>query len=169
MERRSRNAPPDPSDFFRLNEAVADELARLDAEGHLDRLTGLLGATGSELWVTAVRPRDGLEEPLGVVRARAADPAPVAPLGAADPRDGGCCGPDDPARVAAVRAEYERPAGGWDHQGVLTARSRFRVVYADGSAREVYMPDHVCPTCFQDAGNHIESCARRCASCGFSW
>ena len=105
MERRSQHDPPDPSDFFRLNEEVARELARLEGAGQLDRLLELLGSAGSELWVTAARRADGLEEALGVLRPRQADAAPTVPLGAAPAEDagGGCCGPPDPDHVEAVR------------------------------------------------------------------
>jgi hypothetical protein len=171
MEPRSQDDPPDPSDFFRLNEELARELARLDASGQLDRLLALLEAAGSELWVTAARRADGLEEALGVLRPRRADAAPVAPVRAQSQaaEAAGCCGPPDAERVQAVRAEYQRPRGGWDHEGVLAARSQFRVVYTDGSAREVYMPDHLCPVCFHDGDNRIRSCARECSRCGFTW
>jgi len=169
--RTPQEAPPDPSDFFRLNEELAGELERLEAAGHLDRVLELLAGAGARLLVSAARPREGLEELIGVLGPRREDPAP-APADAppAVSGDDGCgCGPADPERAEAWREVYRRPAGGWDHEGVLAARSRFRVAYPDGTAREVYMPDHVCPACFNDEGNAIRSCARECARCGFAW
>ena len=35
--------------------------------------------------------------------------------------------------------------------------------------REVYMPDHVCPSCFHDEDNTLDACSRACAVCGFTW
>jgi hypothetical protein len=43
------------------------------------------------------------------------------------------------------------------------------VTLPDGTAREVYMPDHVCPSCFNDQDNHIDECARVCTRCAFRW
>lgn len=119
----------DPTAFFRLNEELARELARLQATGALARLEELLTSAGSELWLAAVRPQDGLEEPLGALR----------------------------------------PGQPFDPEEALTARSRFQVALPDGSVREVYMPDHVCPACFNDQDNVIDSCARACARCSFRW
>lgn len=119
----------DPTAFFRLNEELARELARLQATGALAKLEELLASAGSELWLAAVRPQDGLEEPLGALR----------------------------------------PGQPFDPEEALTARSRFQVALPDGSVREVYMPDHVCPACFNDQDNVIDSCARACARCAFRW
>lgn len=163
---------PDPSSFYRLNEEIADELARLDAEGALDRLKGLLAAGGAELWVSAARPGEGLEELLGVLRAgvgagRRGAVRPLEPVGP-PPEEASCsCAPSGAAGAASPAPP--RAAGGWDHRGVLPVRSRFTVVWRDGSAGEVYMPDHICPTCWNDAGNHLDACARVCGSCGFAW
>ena len=55
----------DPSSFYRLNEAIAAELARLDAAGHLARLRELTGEAGVELLLTSIREREGLEELVG--------------------------------------------------------------------------------------------------------
>ena len=51
---------------------------------------------------------------------------------------------------------------------MLATRSRFRVTLADGP-REVYMPDHVCPACWNDVDNAIDACARVCSRCAFRW
>lgn len=162
-----RLIPPDPSAFYRVNEEVARELERLDRAGAFDRLRGLLEGSGAELWVSAARPQDGLEEAIGVLRPgpRGGEEAgvpdlPPAPVVVAQ----GCsCGGD------AVVPPGPPPRAGWDHAGVLSARSRFTVELPDGTAREVYMPDHVCPSCFNDHGNVIDGCARACARCGFRW
>ena len=163
----------DPSSFYRLNEEVAAELARLELAGALDRLQELLRAAGSELWISAARPDQGLEELLGVLRPRRAPPRAelTAPAGEAeDPGEGcGCAQPASPAWVELLREEEQDPRGGWDSQGYLAARSRFRVELPDGSAREVYMPDHVCPSCLHEEGNALAGCARTCARCAFSW
>ncbi len=119
----------DPSSFYRLNEEIALELGRLEAAGQLDRLRELVGAAGTELAVSSIRAREGLEELIGVLQER----------------------------------------DGWDHESYLAARSQFTVVLPDGNAREVYMPDHICPSCYNDARNAIDSCSRNCAACGFAW
>lgn len=59
--------------------------------------------------------------------------------------------------------------GGWDPAGVLATRSRFVVTYPDGATREVYMPDHICPSCWNDQDNVISDATRRCARCAFAW
>lgn len=160
--------PPDPSAFYRVNEEVARELERLDRAGALDGLRALLDGAGAELWVSAARPEDGLEELVGVLRPgpRAARPTGVPPLppAPAAPAEGCGCGAEGEAADAPPA-----PAGGWDHAGVLTTRSRFTVELPDGTAREVYMPDHVCPSCFNDHDNLIDACARVCARCAFRW
>lgn len=166
-----RQAPPaDPSTFYRVNEELARELERLDRTGALDGLRALLEASGAELWVSAARPKDGFEEALGVLRpgprgageARGVSPLPPPEAQAAE----GCsCGEDDPTTAPAAGA----PAGGWDHASVLAQRSRFTVELPDGTAREVYMPDHVCPACLNELDNHIAGCARVCARCEFTW
>lgn len=58
---------------------------------------------------------------------------------------------------------------GWSHEDFLTARSQFTVTLEGQAPREVYMPDHVCPQCVNDAGNTIDSCSRVCSACGFAW
>lgn len=167
---------PDPSAFYRLNEELAAELARLERDGQLTRLQELLAAGGSELWISAARPAEGLEELLGVLRPGRRAPAPEAPAIASagadepDPGDGcGCALPASEAWVEALRELERTPPGGWDSEGYLAARSRFRVELPDGSVREVYMPDHVCPSCLHEEGNALSECARRCARCAFSW
>ncbi|MCO5172351.1 MAG: hypothetical protein M9894_39130 [Planctomycetes bacterium] len=161
--------PPDPSAFYRVNEEVARELERLDRAGALDGLRALLEGAGAELWVSAARPGDGLEEVVGVLRPgpRPERPAgvPGLPPAPAIPTDGCGCG----AEGVDLPAASEAHAGGWDHAGVLTTRSRFTVELPDGTAREVYMPDHVCPSCFNDHDNLIDACARVCARCAFRW
>ena len=165
----SSDRPGDPSRFFRLNEEVALELARLEREGHLARLQELLSAGGLELWVSSTVRREGLEELVGVLRPGAVSAPEAAPLPtglppASPPGEPGCgC---DPARESAPPAAS---VAGWDHEGVLATRSRFEVLYPDGVAREVYMPDHICPLCWNEEGNVLESCARACTSCGFRW
>ena len=119
----------DPSSFFRLNEEIAREVARLQADGHLDRLRELVKDAGVELFVSSARASEGLEELVGRVTGEA----------------------------------------GWDHEGVLALRSRFTVLNDAGEAREVYMPDHICPDCLNEQGNVIDGCARKCAACGFAW
>jgi len=158
----------DPSAFFRLNEELAAEVGRLERAGALDRLKELLAAGDSELWVAAVRPRVGLEEAIGVLRPGApgaelprGELAPT-PLAAPGPCD---CGPD-----AAAPAGASAPAtSGWDAAGVLAARSRFTIQTPAGDPVEVYMPDHVCPRCWNDDRNQLASCARACGACGFRW
>jgi hypothetical protein len=166
---------PDPSSFFRLNEEVARELARLEREGALDRLLELLRDSESALRVTSFRAQEGLEEVLGVLEPRRADPAPEAPvelgLSPVAPKLAGCaggCGEVDEERAALVAQELERPRGGFDFESYMTARSQF-VVVLDGEAREVYMPDHLCPSCWNDEENEISACARVCGRCGFEW
>lgn len=165
----SSDLASDPSRFYRLNEEVALELARLEREGHLARLQELLAAGGLELWVSSTVRREGLEELLGVLRppsvASAAEiPTPTGLPPASPPGEPGCgC---DAAGESAPPAARE---GGWDHESVLATRSRFQVLYPDGEAREVYMPDHICPLCLNEEGNVLDSCARACASCGFRW
>lgn len=159
--------PANPSSFFRLNEEIALELSRLEREGQLARLQELLRDAGVELLVSSVRAAEGLEELIGILRAPADDEAalPVRrdlPPSSSEGSEGCGCAP---AEAAAARS----PRGGWDHEGVLAARSRFTVVYRDGTAGEVYMPDHVCPTCWNEAGNKIDACARVCGACGFTW
>lgn len=167
---------PDPSAFYRLNEELAAELSRLERAGQLTRLQELLAAAGSELWISAARPGDGLEELLGVLRpgrrAPASSEAPAVGQAADEPDPGEGCGCAQPASEAWVEAlrELERtPPGGWDSEGYLAARSRFRVELPDGTVSEVYMPDHVCPSCLHEEGNALGECARRCARCAFSW
>ncbi|MBX3466214.1 MAG: hypothetical protein KF878_04865 [Planctomycetes bacterium] len=158
--------PPDPSAFYRVNEEVARELERLDRAGALDGLRALLDGAGAELWVSAARPEDRLEL-VGVLR--------PGPRGAAGGTCRRCPRAGRAGRGCGCGAEGEAadgppaPAGGWDHAGVLTTRSRFTVELPDGTAREVYMPDHVCPSCFNDHDNLIDACARVCARCAFRW
>jgi hypothetical protein len=166
----------DPSTFFRLNEEIARELSRLERSGALDRLLELLDAGRTTLRVSSVRESEGLEELLGVLSPRQSEPAPEVPvaLGLAPVRErlGGCasCGEEPPAeRVLGVRGELERPRGGFDHEGYMTVRSQFLVLYPDGEACEVYMPDQLCPVCWNEAGNAISECARICGSCKFAW
>jgi hypothetical protein len=164
--------PPDPSAFFRVNEEVARELERLDRSGALEPLRALLEGSGAELWVSAAKPKDGLEELVGILRPgprTGARRAPVMPLPPVATRsdDAGCsCGTPEDNEEQAAEGDA---AGGWDHAGVLATRSRFVVELPDGSAREVYMPDHVCPSCFSDEENQIDGCARVCARCAFRW
>lgn len=164
-----RLLPPDPSAFYRVNEEVARELERLDRSGALERLRGLLEGSGSELWVSAARPEDGLEELVGVLRpgprGEGATGVPDLPPPPAVEAEGCSCG----AAEEAPARSPDNARGGWDHAGVLAARSRFTVELPDGTAREVYMPDHVCPSCFNDHDNHIDACARVCARCAFRW
>lgn len=164
-----RLLPPDPSAFYRVNEEVARELERLDRSGALDRLRGLLEGSGAELWVSAARPQDGLEEAIGVLRpgprGDAVTGVPDLPPAPATPAEGCSCGAEGEAPPGAAPHAH----GGWEHAGVLTSRSRFTVELPDGTAREVYMPDHVCPSCFNDHDNVIDACARVCARCGFRW
>lgn len=164
--------PPDPSAFYRVNEEVARELERLDRSGALEPLRALLEGSGAELWVSAARPGEGLEELLGILRpgprtgTRRAPVMGLPPVAGPRPEDAGCgCGSADDGEGQGQGAV----AGGWDHAGVLATRSRFVVELPDGSAREVYMPDHVCPSCFSDEENRIDGCARVCARCAFRW
>src|SRR5947209_15835913 len=135
---------PDPSSFFRMNEEIARELARLEREGALDRLLGLLEDGGLKLRVTSFRDEEGLDELLGVLeplREAAAEEVPVElGLSPVVPRLGGCqasCGSVDEERARSVAHELERPRGGFDFESYMTARSQF-VVSLDGEAREVY-------------------------------
>ncbi|HZU96799.1 MAG TPA: hypothetical protein VFF73_08920 [Planctomycetota bacterium] len=169
-------AHPDPSSFFRLNEEIAREIARLERSGALETLLGLLGDANVQLRVTSFRESEGLEEVLGTVAPRLEDAAPetavdlgLSPVG---PRLGGCsgnCGEVDEARAASVQEELARPRGGFSYEDTMTARSQFVVVYPDGEAREVYMPDHLCPSCWNAEKNVISECARICGRCGFEW
>ncbi|MGE0712723.1 MAG: hypothetical protein AB7N76_33555 [Planctomycetota bacterium] len=156
--------PQDPSAFYRLNEEVALELARLARAGHLERLQELLAAGGMELAVTTLVRREGLEELVGVLRpgpTSGASPTGLPASDAGPAEECGCAGEE--------RAPSPAPRAGWDHESYLAARSRFAVVFPDGEAREVYMPDHVCPLCLNEQGNAVESCARACAACDFRW
>lgn len=166
----------DPSTFFRTNEEIALELERLERSGALDGLLQLLDAGRTTLRISSVRESEGLDELLGVLSPRSPDAAPEVPvalgLSPARPSLGGCtsCGDEPaPARVAGVRDELAHPRGGFDHEGYMTVRSQFVVLYPDGEAREVYMPDHVCPVCWNEPKNVISECARVCGRCGFSW
>ena len=168
-------APPDPSTFFRVNEELALELARLERAGHLDRVLELLRDMGGELWVSAVKPRDGLEEMIGRLAPRlgALEDDPPAALGLT-PREAaespaGACGGGGCGAPAASAPSPLAARGGWDHEGVLALRSRFSITLPDGTAREVYMPDHLCPSCWNEEQNQLRSCARVCAQCGFEW
>lgn len=165
----------DPSSFYRLNEEIARELARLEREGQLDRLLRLLADADVKLRVTSFRDREGLEEMLGVLEPRRADAAEEVGfelgLSPVRPKLAGCaggCGSVDEARTEGVARELESPRGGFDFESYMTARSQF-VVVKDGEAREVYMPDHLCPSCWNDLGNKISECARACGRCGFEW
>lgn len=166
---------PDPSSFFRLNEEIARELSRLEREGALDRLLALLDDAGSKLRVTAFRDTEGLEELLGVLEPRkegAAEETSIElGLSPVTPKIAGCaggCGEVDEERAASVRQEVQRPRGGFDFESYMTARSQF-VVLQDGEPREVYMPDHICPGCWNEEDNKISECARVCGRCGFEW
>jgi hypothetical protein len=86
-------------------------------------------------------------------------------------REAGCagsCGTVDEGRAASVAEEVARPRGGFDCESYMTARSQF-VVVQDGEAREVYMPDHLCPSCWNEQDNKISECARVCGRCHFEW
>lgn len=161
----------DPSTFFRLNEELAAEVARLDRAGALDRLKELLAAAEAELWIASARPDAGLEELLGVLRPGEPGPAPPRtglPPAPAEVASGCNCGPSD-ARADRAPAAVDPLPSGWDHERVLAARSRFTLRTPSGEPREVYMPDHICPACWNEAGNHIASCDRTCGACGFAW
>lgn len=158
----------DPSSFYRLNEEIALELQRLERAGDLDRLLGLLKGANVELHVVSARPREGFEELIGALRPKTEASAPaLASLRDLPPDDGEAplgCAPEQDAELAAPSG-----GGGWDHEGVLAARSRFTVLLPNGQAHEVYMPDHICPACRNDAGNVINECSRVCGSCEFAW
>lgn len=163
----------DPSSFFRLNEEIARELSRLDREGSLDRLKSLLRDASTTLRVSSVRASEGLEELIGELRPGAASSAQAEPglSPRSSPRLAGCggsCGTTQPESVEAVRAELRQPPGGFDWEGFMAVRSQF-VVETDGEPREVYMPDHICPSCWNVEGNAIRDCARTCGRCGFAW
>lgn len=166
----------DPSSFYRLNEEIAAEVRRLEETGALAPLQELLRAGGQELLVASVRRREGLEELVGVLGPRVATPGaglePAAPAvslpPALDPsgEPAACdCGPAG----AAEAPSGEAPRAGWDAESYLATRSRFTALFPDGEARELYMPDHVCPLCLNDEANWIEDCGRACASCDFRW
>lgn len=163
-------ATRDPSSFYRLNEELGAELRRLEASGALDGLKDLLRAGAQELLVASVRRGQGLEELVGVLGPGASAepgplPAPLPPaLDATDPVacDCGPSGGESAPAPAPARA-------GWDSDSYLATRSRFTVLFPDGQARELYMPDHVCPLCLNDESNWIEHCGRVCASCDFRW
>ena len=165
-----RSRPIDPSSFFRLNEEIALELARLEREGHLTRVQALLEEAGAELLVSSVRADAGLEELLGCLRpGRSPEVAPLPralPPSATTPREACDCGPGDGEASSVVDATAR---AGWDHEHYLATRSRFAVVYPDGSAAEVYMPDHLCPSCWNEELNVLDSCERVCDACGFRW
>jgi len=165
----------DPSSFYRLNEEIARELARLEREGALDGLLGLLADADVKLRIASFRDAEGLEELLGVLEPRregaALEVASELGLSPVAPRLAGCaggCGSVDEERAEAVSRELESPRGGFDYESYMTARSQF-VVSLDGEAREVYMPDHLCPSCWNTEGNKISECARVCGRCSFEW
>jgi hypothetical protein len=164
----------DPSSFFRMNEEVARELSRLDREGVLDRLKELLAGADLSLRVTSVRADEGLEELLGELRPGEPSGAPEAQPGltpTSQPKLQGCggnCHASDEAATEQVRAELAAPPGGFDWEGFMAVRSQF-VAAVDGEPRELYMPDHICPSCWNVEGNAIRECARGCARCGFEW
>ena len=161
----------DPTSFFRLNEEIAIELQRVERAGHFTRLLELPGTANVELYVTSARPAEGLEELIGSLRARTgpsqASVATSRALSPEDETDG--CGAPDPGALDVVRAELADTSGGWDHEGSLAARSRFTIVLPNGEAREDYMPDHMCPACYNEHGNVIDSCSRVCGACKFAW
>ena len=144
------------------------EFERLEAAGHLDRVLDLLEGAEAQLLVSSCRPAEGLEELVGALRPRGEGTAEAPALRSLPPdnddEDPIGCGPEGEAPAIAVGQR-----SGWDHEGVLAARSRFTVVLPTGEAREVYMPDHVCPACFNDAGNAIDACSRVCGACRFAW
>jgi len=111
----------------------------------------------------SLRPGRAPEQP---PLARGLAPDPLAPCEACN------CGPEH-AGVAAAPAAATRSAraarAGWDHERYLATRSRFTVVYPDGRAAEVYMPDHLCPSCWNEEGNLLDACERVCDACGFRW
>lgn len=164
----------DPSSFYRLNEEIAAEVRRLEEAGVLAPLQELLRAGGQELLVASVRRAEGLEELVGVLGPAAGSlprgasapavalPPALDPTGEPAPCD---CGPG--ADEAASAGSEPRP--GWDAESYLATRSRFTALFPDGEARELYMPDHVCPVCLNDEANWIEDCGRACASCDFRW
>ena len=176
-ERPARAPSADPSSFYRLNEEIAAEVRRLEQAGALAPLQELLRAGGQELLVASVRRSEGLEELVGVLgpgdaaipsAARASlaiAPAPLPPA-LEQVGDPACdCGPTG----EAPGPEAAAPRPGWDAESFLAVRSRFTTLFPDGQARELYMPDHVCPVCLNDEANWIEDCGRACAACDFRW
>ncbi|MBL4846969.1 MAG: hypothetical protein JKY65_15725 [Planctomycetes bacterium] len=173
-------APPaapsaDPSSFYRLNEEIAAEVRRLEEAGALAPLQELLRAGGQELLVASVRRSEGLEELVGVLgpgvpaapaASQSTAPAPLPPA-LEQVGDPACdCGP---AGEAADEGPSDAQRPGWDAESYLAVRSRFTTLFPDGQARELYMPDHVCPVCLNDEANWIEDCGRACAACDFRW
>jgi hypothetical protein len=149
------HARRDVSSFYLANEEIAREIQGLVANGALEGLIDLLKAADLSLCFESRREHEGLRETVGFLgpnTAPASEDArrlPLAPTTETDPllQSGG---PFEPSKT-------------------LCARSRFTIVGRDGQAREVYMPDHICPECSQHQGNIIESCERVCCSCGFRW
>lgn len=164
----------DPSSFYRLNEALAREVARLDAQGALDPLKELLAAGGQTLRVSSLRAEEGLEELLGELRPGSPGTAPLAVFDltpATSAKLAGCGGCATPSgeKVEAVARELRAPPGGFDYEGFMAVRSQFLITPRQGEPREVYMPDHVCPECLNLDGNAIKECSRVCGRCGFEW
>lgn len=129
----------DFSTFYHANDAVAEELAALAAAGAFDRLFDIIARSRVKLLVTAESP---------VENERGRRLAEVV----------GALHPPTP---------FEPP--GWNSDDYLYFRKTQTIPTSDGAIREVYMPDHVCPRCFNGVGNQLQHINIVCAECHFCW
>lgn len=144
---------PDPSSFYLANEDIAREFRSLLDSGALTPLLARLNEAGLTLRIESVREQQGLRELLGILDPAAQSNSSSRSL---------------PMHIPGADSLLA-PGRIWDPAATLCARSRFEISFRDGRREEVYMPDHICPECFNSRGNIIDDCARRCTVCAFSW
>lgn len=150
----------DVSSFYLGNEEVAREVTRLIDDGSLSTLLDILHEYGLTLGLEARREELGLREKIGYLGERGPEKKTKFP------RKLPVYQPD--AEDPLLRRPVEKGPL-WDPLASLSTRSRFTIVRRNGQVEEVYMPDHICPDCFNELGNKIDECDRVCANCDFRW